>query len=126
MKFTCLLFLAALSAWAQPAAATAASGDPVVFTIGTEKFTQSQFEQILATLPEQQRNAAKTPQGRRQMAEQLAELKVLAQAARAAKLDQDPGIQIKIALSADQVLAGTMYQSMGSKIDDTALHAYYD
>jgi len=49
MKFTCLLLLAALSAWAQPSPAAAA--DPVVLTIGTEKITQSQFEQILATLP---------------------------------------------------------------------------
>jgi peptidyl-prolyl cis-trans isomerase C len=127
MKITCLLFLAALSAWAQPAApATAASSDAVVLTIGTETFTQAQFEQILATLPEQQRASTLTPEGRRQVAMQLAELKVLAQAARAQKLDQAPDMRMKIALSADQVLAGAMFQSLGAKSDDAALHAYYD
>lgn len=130
MKFTCLLFLAALGAWAQPAPASApagaASGDPVVLTIGTEKFTKSQFEEILATLPEQQRAAAQSPEGRRRVAEQFSELELLAQAARAEKLDQTPLMKLKMTLSADQVLAGTMYQSLGSKIDDAALHAYYD
>jgi peptidyl-prolyl cis-trans isomerase C len=124
MKCTCLLLLAALSAWAQPSPAAA---DPVVLTVGTEKITQSQFEQILATLPEQQRGAAQSPQGRRQIAEQLAELKILAQAARAQKLDQSPSVRVKLTLSADQVLAGTMFQTLSSSTaDDAALHAYYD
>jgi peptidyl-prolyl cis-trans isomerase C len=128
MKVTWLLFLAALSAWAQPAApATAASSDGIVLTIGTETFTQAQFEQILATLPEQQRATAATPEGRRQVAMQLSELKVLAQAARAQKLDQAPDMKMKLALSADQVLAGAMFQSLGaSRSDDAALRSYYD
>jgi peptidyl-prolyl cis-trans isomerase C len=126
MKVTCLVLLAALSAWAQPSPATAAA-DPVVLTIGTEKITQSQFEQILGTLPEQQRGAAQSPQGRRQIAEQLAELKVLAQAARAQKLDQSPAVRIKLTLSADQVLAGTMFQTLStSTADDAALRTYYN
>src|SRR5579871_421540 len=123
MKVTCLLLLAAFGACAQPSPAA----DPVVLTVGSEKITQSQFEEILGTLPEQQRSAAQSPQGRRQIAEQLAELKVLAQAARAEKLDQSPGVRVKLTLSGDQVLAGAMFQSLSaSKAGDAALHAYYD
>jgi peptidyl-prolyl cis-trans isomerase C len=126
MKYTCLLFLAALGMWAQPAP-PAASADPVVLTIGSEKITQAQFEEILGTLPEQQRAAAQSPQGRRQIAEQLAELKVLAQAARAEKLDQSSAVKIKLTLSADQVLAGIMFQSLSTaNADEAAMHAYYD
>jgi len=126
MKIICLLLLAALAAFAQPAPATAGA-DPVVLTIGTEKLTQSQFEQILETLPDQQRSAGQTPEGRRRIAEQLVELEVLAQAARTQKLDQSPSMKMKLKLSGDQVLAGAMFQTLAaSQVDDAALHAYYD
>jgi peptidyl-prolyl cis-trans isomerase C len=126
MKIICLLLLAAFAAFAQPAPATAAA-DAVVLTIGTEKITQAQFEQILATLPDQQRAAGQTPEGRRRIAEQLVELKVLAQAARMQKLDQSPAMKMKLTLGADQILAGAMYQTLGTgPADDAALHAYYD
>jgi peptidyl-prolyl cis-trans isomerase C len=126
MKFTCLLLLAALAAFAQPAPATAGA-DATVLTIGTEKFTQAEFEQILATLPEQQRAAGQTPEGRRKIAEQLVDLKLLAQAARAQKIDQAPMMKMKLILSVDQVLAGAMFQTLGTTgLDDAAMHAYYD
>ena len=128
MRITLSFLLAALSVWAQPAPSTAAAaGDPVVLTIGTEKITRSQFEQILATLPDQQRQAGQSPQGRRQIAEQLVELKVLAQAARAQKLDESPAVQMKVKLSGEQVLAGAMYQTLaGTSADESALRAYYN
>src|SRR5579864_5258271 len=76
------------------APATASSADPVVLTIGTEKITKSQFEQIfeqiVAQMPPERRAAAQDPQAKRQLAEQLAELKVLAQEGRREKIDQTP------------------------------------
>ena len=130
MKFICCLLLAALAAIAQqaPAPAPAAgSKDAIVLTVGSQKFTQEQFEQILATLPAQQRANTANPAGRRQVAMQLAELLTLAQAAREKKLDQDAEMKWKIALSADQVLAGAMFQSLAAaSADDAALRAYYD
>ena len=121
MKITLLLLGAALAWGQQPSPA-----DPVVLTVGSEKITKSEFEQILAGLPEQQRAAGESPQGRRQIAEQLAELKSLAQEAKRRKLDQDPKVQTRIALQVDQVLAGLVYQDLGSGTpDDAALKAYY-
>ena|SRR5579871_62277 len=121
-----LLLLTATLAWGQsilrpPAAAT----DPVVLTVGTEKLTQAEFERILATLPAQQRAAVDKPGGKHQMAEQLAELLMLAQAAKANKLDQERDVQIRLALVTNQTLANAEYQLLG-KPDDAALHAYYD
>src|SRR5205823_11218935 len=98
-----LLFLAAAAlAWSQ---APPASADPVVLTIGAEKMTRSQFERIVETLPEQQRGSVQSSEGRRQLAERLAELKVLAQEARTKKLDQEALVKTKLALQAEQVLA---------------------
>jgi peptidyl-prolyl cis-trans isomerase C len=123
MKSLLLLAVGAL-AWGQAAPKPA---DPVVLTVGSEKITQSQFEAIVDTLPEQQRGIVNSPEGRRQLAEKLAELKVLAQAARARKLDQDAGVKTKLALQADQVLASTMFQNLGDAAPDEALiQAYYD
>jgi peptidyl-prolyl cis-trans isomerase C len=122
MKFVLLLACAAV-AWSQ----AAVSADPVVLTVGSEKITKSQFERIIETLPEQQRSGANSEQGRRQLAERIAELKTLAQEARTKKLDQDDVVKTKLALQADQVLAQTMFQSlMEGPADDAAMKAFYE
>jgi peptidyl-prolyl cis-trans isomerase C len=101
------------------------AADPVVVTIGTDKISQSQFEQIVATLPEQARTQAKTPEGRRQLAEQLVELMILSKEAKARKLDQSPAVQARLTIQTDQVLASALFQSLGTS-DEAAMHAYYD
>lgn len=123
MKYLLLLVCTAI-AWGQ---APAASADPVVLTIGSEKITKSEFERIIETLPEQQRSAGNSEQGRRQLAERIAELKTLAQEARTKKLDQDTVMKTKLALQSDQVLAQAMFQNlMEGPADEAAMKAYYD
>jgi peptidyl-prolyl cis-trans isomerase C len=123
-RFT-LLFAAAL-AWGQQQTPPPAS-DPVVLTVGNEKITQSQFEQMMATLPAQQRAQITNPEQRRKVAEQLAELKTLAQEGRARKLDQNIDVKTKLALTTDQVFANAEYQALGTAVaDEPALRAYYD
>jgi peptidyl-prolyl cis-trans isomerase C len=124
MKYFSLLLGAAL-AWGQQ---TLPPADPVVLTIGEEKITKSQFEQIIASLPEQSRAQFQAAAGKKRLAEQLAELKTLAQAARASKLDQTPKVKAEIALQTEQVLAKNEFQQMADSVkpDDASLHAYYD
>lgn len=119
-----ILLLGATLAWGQQAS----PADPVVVTVGNEKITKSQFEQILTTLPEQQQAMIKTPQGRRQVADQLAELMAMAQEAHTEKLDQNSLVKTELMLHADQVLATALFEHMSDalKPDDAALHAYYD
>lgn len=125
MKYFFLLLGAAL-AWGQQQTPPAPA-DPVVITIGEEKITKSQFEQIIATLPEQQRAQLQNGPARKKLAEQLADLKTLAHEGRAMKLDQDPKIKIQIALQSDQVLAQHVYQELlgNLKPSDADLRAYY-
>ena len=118
---------------ATPAAAPAAtSADPVVLTIGTEKITKSQFEQIFAqiveSMPAERRAAAQAPQAKRQLAEQLAELKALAQEARREKIDQTPEAKSQLAMRSDQLVAGLLFQKISKDAKPTAadLQAYYD
>lgn len=101
--------------------------EAVVVTVGTDKITRAQFEQILAALAENGR-AATTPAAKRQLADQVGEIMGLAQEARKRKLDQAPGVQQMMMISSDQVLANMLGNRVASelKIDDAAMHAYYD
>ena len=112
------------SLWGQQAAPAAA--DPVVLTVGSEKITQSMFQEIISSLPAQQQAQLATPAARRSLAEQVAELKVMAQEARARKLDQSAAVRAKVALQSDQILANAVYQELtAGDPDDAALQAYY-
>jgi peptidyl-prolyl cis-trans isomerase C len=110
------------SLWGQEAAAA----DPVVLTVGSEKITQSMFQEIISSLPAQQQAQLTSPEARRSLAEQVAELKVMAQEARARKLDQSAVVKAKAALQMDQILANAVYQQLtAGDPDDAALRAYY-
>ncbi|MEO8049921.1 MAG: peptidylprolyl isomerase, partial [Acidobacteriota bacterium] len=115
-----------------PAPTAAVSADTVVLTIGTEKITKAQFEQIftqiVSQMPPERRGAAQDPQAKRQLAEQLAELKALAQEARRLKIDQTPEAKIQLAMRDDQLIAGLLFQqiSKDTKPSDADLQTYYD
>jgi peptidyl-prolyl cis-trans isomerase C len=122
----------AVPAPAAPKPAASAADDPVVLTIGAEKITRKQFETILAQvvsqMPPERRAGADAPEAKRQMAEQLAELKALAQEARRQKLDQTPDAKVQLAMRADQLIAGLLFQQISKSAKPTAadLKAYYD
>ena len=121
MKTILLLTMAAAAAWAQ-----APTADPVVITIGNEKITKSTFDAIIGSLSEQQQAAVATPEAKRNLAEQIAELKMMAQEARARRLDQSPALQAKIVLQAETVLAQAVYAEMiKAPPSDAAMQAYY-
>jgi peptidyl-prolyl cis-trans isomerase C len=113
-------------------APAAASSDPIVLTVGTEKITRTQFEQIFAqiveSMPAERRAAAQAPQAKRQLAEQLAELKALAQEARREKIDQTPEAKAQLAMRSDQLVAGMLFQKISKDAKPSAadLQAYYD
>jgi peptidyl-prolyl cis-trans isomerase C len=103
--------------------------DAVVLTVGTEKLTRAQFEELLSALPDNMRAAAAAPgPGRRQVGEQIAELKSIAIEARKRKVDQAPGVQQLIAIQTDNVLASALAKRISDEIkaDEPALKTYYD
>src|SRR6266496_1028816 len=108
------------SAAAKPEAAN--SADPVVLMVGDEKLTKSQFEALVASLPDELKAQANGPNKRR-FAEQLVEMKSLAYEARRRKLDQTPEAKTRIALQLDNVLASELFRTLNAdlKVDDAAL-----
>jgi len=101
--------------------------EAVVLTIGAEKITRAHFERIVAALTENGQNIS-TPAAKRQLADKLGELLALTQEARKRKLDQSPAVQEMTVLQGYTVLANALQREVGKelKVDDAALHAYYD
>jgi parvulin-like peptidyl-prolyl isomerase len=98
----------------------------VVLTIGDERITDKQFEAILDIFAQNSRQPVDSI--KRDVAEQIARVKLLAQKARAEGLDKDVKYQAKLAFQAENMLAGAYFQEMQSKsqADDAALRKYYE
>lgn len=111
----------------QTAAAAEPSAERVVITVGEEKITASQFEALLQALPEQYRSNP-DPAVRRQIAEQLVRIKLLAQEARRRNLDKDPALLAQLQFQADNLLANAYFRQLQNtaSADEAALRKYYE
>lgn len=111
---------------ADPAAAVAGDSK-VVMTVGGEQITATEFDRLIEALPDQYRAQARGPL-KRQMAEQIARVKLLAAEARKRGLDKDNVVQARIQFQEDNLLAGATYQDLLQKVtvNDEALKKYYD
>jgi len=117
------------SAMAGPAA-EANSGDPVVFTAASIKMRRSEFEALVANLPEGVRGkiGPDSPETRRLFAEQFAEVVVFADQARKLKLDSKPSAKVQLLLQEQSLLAGLFYQYTldANKPTEEASKAWYE
>jgi parvulin-like peptidyl-prolyl isomerase len=111
-----------------PAKPAADPNDPVIFTVGTESLTRSQFEQLIDSLPPQVKNETATPAGKRRVAERLAEVKSLAQEARKRGIPQKPTVVNQLKLQEESILANALYQDLMTSLKpgDSEVLAYYD
>jgi parvulin-like peptidyl-prolyl isomerase len=90
--------------------------------------TRTQFERLLATLPANVRGQASTPEGKRQLADRLAEMKVLAQEARRLGVAAKPEIVAQLKLQEENLLAASLYQQLvqTAKPSEAELKAAYE
>ncbi len=116
-----------------PAAPSAAPSpkpaDPnkVVLTIGNEKITEGEYDNLVNAIPAQYQAYARGP-GKRSFADQIVQVKVLAAEAEKKKLDQEPKIKNELAFQRQNLLAQAMFLAMQEnvKVDDAAIQKYYD
>ena len=99
----------------------------VVLTIGDEKITAADYDELVKSLPAQYQQYANGP-GKRAFAEQIIQLKLLSADAEKQKLDQDPKVKAQLAFSRQNALAAVMFQNIQDnvKIDDAAIQKYYE
>ena len=101
--------------------------DPVVIVIGDQKITKSQYESFVNSLPERVRAEANGP-NKRKVAEQLADIKAMAQEARKRGIDKKPEIQVQANFQVENFLANSLFQQLQAEVksDDAAAQAYFD
>lgn len=117
MKKRSYLLLACLAALSTPALAAPAA------TVNGVAIDQSQVDVILSTNP----NMAQSPQAKTQVLNNLVAQEILAQAARAGKLEQSPQVQARLALANRQILANAAIDDYLAKhpVSDEELRSHY-
>ncbi|MBK5294464.1 MAG: peptidylprolyl isomerase [Acidobacteriia bacterium] len=109
-------------------AAKPATASPVVMTVDGEQVTKADFELLLENLSPALKAQAATPAGKRQIAEQLAEVKSLAHEAKRRKLDQEAKLRQQLQIQADQALANAALNQMlaSTPVTEEILRKYYE
>jgi len=120
----CLLAQAPGPKPAAPAFTPAVAPDKVVISVGDTTLTAAQFNQLIEMLPEQNRTAARGP-GRKQFADEIVRVLVLAEEGKRRKLDETAAYKTQTQFQAQNLLAGRTLADV-SKVDDAELHTYYD
>jgi peptidyl-prolyl cis-trans isomerase C len=93
--------------------------EAVVMTVGGEKITRNQWEELIKVLPQQVQVQMATAEGRRRIAEQIAELKAVSQEAKRQKFDADPRTRTILQLQAEQTLATNFIRAASVKASPT-------
>ena len=100
----------------EPDPAAAVPPERVVIEVGGEKITAGELDRAhqCASRANAQRQAR--GQGRREFAEELVRLKLLAQEARRQKLDQSPDFQAQAAFQTENLLAAKIFQELAKSV----------
>jgi len=109
------------------APAAAVPPDKIVLSVGDEKITAGDFDQIVDALPPQVQAQVKGPQ-KRAFADQLVRVKVLYQEARKQKLDESPRVKVQLELQKENLIANLLMQELtaNAQIDDATARQYYE
>jgi peptidyl-prolyl cis-trans isomerase C len=111
----------------EPTVGPAVPPDKVVLTVGDQKITAAQFDQIIASLPPQYQANARGA-GRKQFADNVVRILILSQEGRRRKLDETPAFKTQSMFQTSNLLAGLTYDQIGkdSKLDPADVQKYYD
>jgi parvulin-like peptidyl-prolyl isomerase len=101
--------------------------DSIVLQVGEQRFTRTEFENLIEALPPQLQAAARGPQ-KREFALQLAELFAVAGEAERRQMNNRPDLAMRLKYQRDNVLAGALYQEMvqEAEVSGEAVAEYYD
>ena len=97
--------------------------DRIVLTVDDIKYTAAELNQIMTQV-----RAGQTPAARKQFADTLVKMLVLAEEGRRRKLDEAPAYKTQLALQTNNILAGMTYTEITkeSKVPEEEVRKYYD
>jgi parvulin-like peptidyl-prolyl isomerase len=101
--------------------------DRVVVAVGDVTITAAQFDQIIDALPEQYRAVARGS-GRKQFADNVVRIAVLAQEGKRRKLDESPAYRTQSKFQDANILANMTYEEIGknAKLDEADVRKYFE
>lgn len=115
---------------AAPAAQASPSSGVPVATVNGEAVTKRDLEEAMARLPDQYKGLATTPQGRKQVLDNLILTRLLYARARAQGVPNDPKVRAQVQAYAEQVAIMAMIQNVAEKASGTIpegeLKAHYE
>ncbi len=114
----------------QPPQAPVSNADPVVFSVGSKSMTRSQFDEFFKSLSPNVKAelGGESPQARRRVAQQIADVMTFGEEARRLGLDQKPATRMQIFLQEQNALSAILYNHLmeSSKPSEDAVKAWYD
>jgi peptidyl-prolyl cis-trans isomerase C len=101
--------------------------DRVVVAVGDWTITAAQFDQIIDALPEQYRAVARGS-GRKQFADNVVRIAVLAQEGKRRKLDESPVYRTQSMFQDTNILANMTYAEIGknAQLDEADVRKYFE
>jgi peptidyl-prolyl cis-trans isomerase C len=124
-----LVFIIAVLVCSLCSAAAAGPEDTVLATIGTEKVTEADLQQMVNSVPEQIRHLYLTPEGRKKSLEYLVNIYVLAAEAQKQGMDKSPEVRRMLDFTKKDLLARLYLEESSKKVaattDDEA-KAYFE
>jgi parvulin-like peptidyl-prolyl isomerase len=101
--------------------------DRVVVAVGDLTITAAQFDQIIDALPEQYRAVARGS-GRKQFADNVVRIAVLAQEGKRRKLDESSAYRTQSRFEDASILANMTYEEIGknAKLDEADVRKYFE
>jgi peptidyl-prolyl cis-trans isomerase C len=101
--------------------------DRVVVAVGDVTITAAQFDQIIDALPEQYRSTARGS-GRKQLADNIVRIEVLAQEGKRRKLNESLIYRTQSLFQDANILANMTYEELGktAKLDEADVRKYYE
>ena len=101
--------------------------DDVIIEIGDLKITKAEYELLVSTLPEQVRQQANGPD-KKKVAEQYADIRMLAATAKKQNLGADPKTAVQMAFQTENFLAGALVREMQGKlkVDEASIQKLYE
>jgi peptidyl-prolyl cis-trans isomerase C len=103
-------------------------GGDVLATVGNQKITREMLDNIIATIPEENRAPFLTPDGRKKILDEVVNFELFSQAAKDSGMDKEPAIRTRLLYEQTQYLAREYFRRMQAKqppISEDELKAYY-
>lgn len=100
--------------------------DPVVIHVNGQEIRKSEFEAAMDNVPPQMKVALQSPAGRKAVAEQLVELKLLQKQAEKEGVLNDPAVKARIEIERGRIIANAAITKMMEREGTPDLQKYYN